>query len=398
MNKQDKKATTKIMVAINISHASGRDMLSGIFKFLEKNAKWQMHLIQYSEDFTSEIISSARENGFDGIIATFPCSGDALEALAATPIPTVLVNVQSPLLSKRTAPTTTILNDNKAIGRKAAALFLKNGNYSSFACVSKSADSWYLERCEGFKDALTLSGKSCTQLTLQALPKDGDIKNRSLESFILGLPKPTAVYASSDECAIKILEAANAIKASIPEQIAVIGTDNDEFLVCHSSPPVSSIIPGHTMMGTRAAIEIKKLIAGEKSPDETIFIAPVGIAERTSSKPTLPATTMVRNIKKFIENNKNNRYGIADIVQYLGVSRRLAELRFQQLEGKTIHQAIESARLNEAKRLLRKTSYSISEIAKRSGFSGQNRFSHHFKERFGMSPKRWRCESAQQST
>jgi AraC-like DNA-binding protein len=149
------------------------------------------------------------------------------------------------------------------------------------------------------------------------------------------------------------------------------------------------------MMGTRAAIEIKKLISGEKSPEETIFIAPVGIAERTSSKPTLPATTMVRNIKKFIENNKSNRYGVADIVQYLGVSRRLAELRFQQLEGKTIHQAIESARLNEAKRLLRKTSYSISEIAKRSGFSGQNRFSHLFKERFGMSPKIWRCESAQ---
>ena len=263
-----------------------------------------MHLIQYSEDFTPEIISLARENGFDGIIATFPCSVDALEALAATPIPTVLVNVQSPLLSKRTAPTTTILNDNKAIGRKAAAMFLKNGNYSSFACVSKSADSWYLERCEGFKNTLTLNGKSCTQLTLQSLPKDGDIKNRSLESFLLELPKPTAVYASSDECAIKILEAANAIKASIPEQIAVIGTDNDEFLVCHSSPPVSSIIPGHTTMGTRAAIEIKKLITGEKSPDENIFIAPVGIAERPSSKPTLPATTMVRNIKKFIENNK----------------------------------------------------------------------------------------------
>ena len=57
MNKQDKKAVIKIMVAINISHASGRDMLSGIFKFLEKNAKWQMHLIQYSEDFTPETSS-----------------------------------------------------------------------------------------------------------------------------------------------------------------------------------------------------------------------------------------------------------------------------------------------------------------------------------------------------
>ncbi len=395
MNKQNKNNINKIIVAISISYASGRDMLSGIFKFLERNIKWQMHLVQYREDFTAELISSAADKGFAGIIATFPSSDDALEALAATPLPVVLVNLVSPILSKRTGPTAYIHNDNETIGRKAASVFLKNGNYASFACVSKSKDSWYLERCNGFTKALEANGKTCTRFTPQTSTEDTDKKDASLESFIRDLPKPTGVYAASDEYAVKVLNTASALHMKVPEQIAIIGTDNDMFLVCHANPPISSIIPGHAMMGTRAALEIKKLIEGEKSPDENIFIAPVGIAERTSSKSTLPATTMVRNIKKFIENNKTNHYGIADIVQYLGVSRRLAELRFQQLEGKTIHQAIESARLNEAKRLLRKTSYSISEIAKRSGFSGQNRFSHLFKERFGMSPKRWRCESAQ---
>jgi LacI family transcriptional regulator len=392
MNKQDKKATTKIMVAINISHASGRDMLSGIFKFLEKNAKWQMHLVQYSEDFTSELISSAADKGFSGIIATFPCSNDALEALAATPLPTVLVNLQSSILSKRTAPTADIHNDNEAIGRKAATVYLKNGNYASYACVSKSEETWYLERCDGFKKTLELNGKFCKQFILQSSSAETDKKTHSLELFLSELPKPTAIYASSDECAVKILDAANTLKIKTPEQIAIMGTDNDEFLVCHANPPISSIIPGHAAMGMRAANEIKKLISGESSPEERIFIAPVGIAERSSTKPVLPATSLVQRIRKYIENNKSEHFGVSDIANHIGVSRRLAELRFRQLEGKTIHQAIESARLNEAKRLLRKTSYSISEIAKRSGFSGQNRFSHLFKERFGMSPKIWRIK------
>ena len=398
MSKLNKNDTTKILVAINISHASGRDMLSGIFKFLEKNVKWQMHLVQYAEDLTAELISSAHDKGFTGIIATFPCSNEALAALAATPLPTVLVNVQSPILHSRTAPTAVIHNDNEAIGRKAATLFLRNGNYSSYACISKSADTWYLERCEGFKKALSQSGRSCAELTLESPSSESGGNSAMLETLLRELPKPAAVYASSDECAVKVLAAANAVKANVPEQVAIIGTDNDEFLVSHANPPISSIIPGHAMMGMRAAIEIKNMIAGKRSPGETIFIAPVGIAERTSSKPAVPATAMVRNIKKFIESNKGKRYGIADIANHLGISRRLAELRFRQLEGRTIHQAIENVRLNEAKRLLRKTSYSISEIAKRSGFSGQNRFSHLFKERFGMSPKIWRCKLAELST
>ena len=172
--------------------------------------------------------------------------------------------------------------------------------------------------------------------------------------------------------------------------MALIGTDNDEFLVRHSTPPITSILPGHTKMGLRAATEMKKLIVGRGSPGKPILIPPVCIMERASTRPVLPAATLVKRAKAYIEAHGCERMEVADVVGHLGVSRRLAELRFRQMEGKSIRRAIEDRRLDEAKRLLRRTRLSVTEIAGRAGFSGQNRLSHVFKSRFGLAPENWR--------
>jgi DNA-binding LacI/PurR family transcriptional regulator len=127
MKNKNSKKQINILVAVKISHTSGRDLLSGIFKFLEANVSWQIHLVQTTEEFSAKLREQFNQNDFDGIIATFPISDEAIDLLAASDLPTVLVNIEDKRLLNRNGKTSFIKNDNAAIGKKAANLFLTNG-------------------------------------------------------------------------------------------------------------------------------------------------------------------------------------------------------------------------------------------------------------------------------
>lgn len=380
----------KILAAVRISKASGRDMLSGMFRFIEQNPSWQLHLVQYDSDFTADAVRRAPDEGFDGIVVTSPGAKGYIDALAETPLPVVLVSVHASKVESRRPPTVFIGNDNCALGHLAATLFLKNGNYAAYAYVPKTDEDWCAERGESFVAALAQSGRECSSFASKANPEAPVEDADGLVRFLSGLAKPAAVYAASDECALKVLAAAHAAGIKMPEQMALIGTDNDEFLVRHSNPPITSILPGHFKMGLRAMTEMKKLLSGRRGSRKPIYIPPVSIIERTSTKPALPAAALVKRAKAYIASHGCERIEVADIVGHLGVSRRLAELRFRQMEGVSLRRAIEKHRLEEAKRLLSRTGLSVTAIAERVGFSGQNRLSHVFKARFGVAPELWR--------
>ena len=392
---KSREKTINVLAAVRIARVSGRDNLNGIFRFVEQNSNWQLHLVQYNEEFSPEVVRSAKDKGFDGIIATIPGSDATIAALAETPLPVVLVNVHGPALATRSGPTSVVRNDNASIGRLAATTFLKNGRYASFAYVPKLNEDWCLERGESFRVRLAENGQTCEFFTSTSSPDAPCEDREGLAAFLASLPKPAAVYASSDECAVKVLAAANDANIKIPEQMALIGTDNDEFLVRHSTPPITSILPGHVKMGYRAASELAKLLKKPRRIPTTpkpIYIPPVSVMERASTKPVLPAATLVARTKAYIEAHGCERIDVADVVGHLGVSRRLAELRFRQMEGKSIRRAIEDRRMEEAKRLLSKTRLSVTAIAERIGLSGQNRLSHVFKSRFGLAPEIWRSK------
>ena len=391
MKRSRQPKPVKILAAVQIDTASGRDILSGIFKFIENHANWQLHLIQHGWDFLPETVVSAPQNGFNGIIATFPGADGTLDALLQTQLPVVFVNVGNNNAAKRRTHSAEIINDDAAIGRCAAATFLKNGTFASFAYVPKRFSRWNIERGNAFRETLSRAGMQCEMFDSGIHPDRPFEDREGLSDFLSALSKPAAVFAACDECAVRVLSVATAVGISIPDQMALLGADNDEFLVRHSNPPISSILPGHVKMGLRAAQEMNALLKGHPGPKDPIFIPPVSVIERTSTKPVLPATTLVRRAKAYIAAHGCERIDVTDIVGHLGVSRRLAELRFRQMEGKSMREALEDRRIEEAKRLLAKTRLSVTAIAERTGFSGQNRLCHVFSKRVGVSPSLYRA-------
>jgi len=392
MRHNTKKRRFRVLAAIWIARAGGRDTLSGIFRFVETHPDWQIVLVQSDAEFTPELVRTAKDRGFDGIIATIPGSEETLAALVETPLPVVIKNVRSPAFAARRGPTAFIYNDNDEIGRLAAATLLKNGRYASFAYVPEFDTDWCRDRGKGFAARLAESGEDCLVFRSESSPAAPGKNAEELAAFLAALPKPAAVYAATDQCATNVLAAAEAANVSVPGQMALLGTDNDEFLVRHSSTPISSIKMGHVKMGYLAAKELAKLMRGRRTTTKPvqIYIPPISVVARASTRPVQPATALVARAKAYIAEHAHERIDVMDVVGHLGVSRSLIEKRFRQLEGKSIRQAMEERRLAEAKRLLEKTALPIKEVAARCGFSGQNRLSHVFKARFGLAPEHWR--------
>lgn len=391
------KRRFRVLAAVEIARVSGRDTLSGIFRFVETHPDWQIVLVQSAAEFTPELVRTAKDKGIDGIIATIPGSEETLAALVETPLPVIVKNARSPAFAARRGPTAFIYNDNDAIGRLAAATLLKNGRYASFAYVPEFDTDWCRDRGKGFAARLAESGEECRIFNSESSPAAPCEDADGLAAFLAASPKPAAVYAATDLCATKVLAAAEATKVSVPGQMALLGTDNDEFLVRHSSTPISSIKMGHVKMGYLAVKELAKLMRGRRASARPvqIYIPPISVVERASTKPVPPATALVARAKAYIVDHAHERIDVMDVVGHLGVSRSLIEKRFRQLEGKSIRQAMEERRLAEAKRLLEKTALPIKEVAARCGFSGQNRLSHVFKTRFGLAPEHWRMRAGQ---
>ena len=397
MRRNTMKKRFRVLAAVEIARASGRDTLSGIFRFVEANPDWQIDLVQSAAEFTPELVRTAKDRGLDGIIATIPCSEATTAALAEAPLPIIVKNARSPAFASRLGPATFIYNDNDAIGRLAAAALLKNGRYASFAYVPELDADWCRNRGNGFAARLAESGEVCRVFRSESSPSAPGCDAAGLATFLAALPKPSAVYAATDQCATNVLAAAEAAKVSVPGQMALLGTDNDEFLVRHASTPISSIKMGHVKMGYVAAKELARFMRGRSTParPEKIYIPPVSVVERASTRPVCQATAIVARAKAYIADHARERIDVMDVVGHLGVSRSLVEKRFRKMEGKSIRKALEEKRLAEAKRLLSKTALPVKEIARRCGFSGQNRLSHVFKSSFGLSMRDFRARNPQ---
>ena len=375
----------KVLVALSSNSIAARECLIGVFQFANSGHAWNIQLLENAAALTPQIVKQAECDGTDGIITGIAEPTPGYKTLMGSAIPLALNNYpdNNPPPKKRGA--IILRNDELLIGRTGARFLRSKGSFNSYAFIpTRTRTYWSTFRNRGFR--LELSRWKLN-------PKSYRWGSEELGPWLAALPKPAAVMAASDNVAVSVIEACRQMKISVPEQIAVLGVDNDELYCNSSRPTLSSIHPNHVEMGRRAAFELDRAMHGRKHEHGPIYIPPIGVIERSSTYAIPPAGALIRSATNFIQQNFHSGITVKDVVRHIGASDRLVRLRFRDVTGKSVRDTLLDIRLEAAQKALQTTDIPISLIAKNCGFSSICRFTHFFTQQTGESPTSWRKQN-----
>ena len=393
------KKQHSVLVVCSMKGA-GRDFFAGILDAMSSKCDWHLSTVRPGRFFGCAELVDEDGNPFDGFIISLPGTDEAMQRIAASHTPTVLVNITDRRLSARCDAIASVWIDNADIGRRAAQFLLKRGMYQSVGYVHELSFQFYsCERMAAFRQTMKRGGyetltfpdnyrpseKVPCQDGRAAIfqPPSAEFFNR-LREWVRGLPKPAAVMATSDMRAADVINACKAEGIPVPSQVSVIGVDYNISQHARCDMSISSVILNMRMMGQQAVHELDFLFRHPRwkgRPHEILIpVKDVFVGESTSR--SVSATRLVKMALDFIAANRLRRLASSDVISHLGCSRQLANLRFSQVAGMTIRRAIEKARMEEAQRRLR-SGESAKSIVRAMHFTSVNQFYRIYKRHFG---------------
>ena len=281
------------------------------------------------------------------------------------------------------------------IGRMGANYLASLGQRRSYGFVPTVSDQyWSASRLKGFKAALAAKKANVDVFNSPGAAAGSREDLAALRDWLATLPKPAAVMASWDTRATQVLAICKDAQIKIPNQVAVLGVDNDELLDESSDPPISSILPNHEQLGYAAARVLNNLMSGRHAKTSAPFLVkPVKVVERESAVASAPAAHLLSRATAYIRKNAAKGIKVKDVAAFLGVSRRLADLRFQQFSGETINETITRHRLDAVKKFLATTNRPIKTISEECGYTDPSYLKVLFKRRFGCTMREWRRQN-----
>ncbi len=382
-----------VALGIRLRYKSGRDMLTGITRYASRNLHWRIHVINVMDRNTVDEFRAAIARGVDGFILHGVVFPEITSLLGKTDIPLVAFGARVPELGKRTKSLAFIRNDDYKVGVAGADYLMSLGAFRSYVYIPTNQPSYASDlRKMGYRDRLGEKGIEVREFPIDPARMDGGYEEvQAMAAWLKGLPKPIAAMAAFDARAVPLLEAAQEGGVRVPSQMAVLGVDNDDLVCDFTDPPLSSIEPDHTHNGELAAAELERMMAnGGGNIVRLRKSTKRRIVERLSAKPVAPAARLVQRGIAYIEKNLTRGVTTDGVVRYLGVSRRLADMRFREFGGSSVHEAIVSRRLEELKRRLALSDASIASVTAACGFRSENYAKNVFKAKFGISMSDWR--------
>jgi LacI family transcriptional regulator len=371
---------------IETSLGSGRDILRGVARYVREHEPWSLY--HEPHGLEESIPQWIRRWKGDGIIARIQTRRMAQE-LAASGIPVVDVLGVIPDL-----PFPLVHVDNPAIARIAAEHLLERG-FRQFGYFGID-ENWSDQRYAGFRAAVERVQR---EVPIYRLPRDStgrrswERSENKLSRWISALPKPAGVMVCSDQRGQQFLEACRRAGVSVPDEIAVVGVDDDEPLCDVCLPPLSSVDPGHLSVGYEAAALLERLLKGAASPKEPVLLKPNEVFTRLSSDVLAVPDPAVSSALRLIRDQAHLRVRVDSIAREVGLSRSALQRRFRALLNRSIHQEILNARIKYARELLTKTDLTLAAVSEKSGFGAQEYLGACLKQRLGKTPAQVRAES-----
>ena len=372
----------KVFIALRMAGIAGQEKLSGIFKFLGDNHDWDIRLIRTAGEFSVAAVKDALRSKYDGFIVSIPGTEETAAVLATTDIPTIVMDIHSRRLAARKRNIVFIRNSSEEIGRTAANHLLAIGTCRSYAFVhNPSVMQWSIDRCRAFRETLRDNGFWCHELrTSDGLQK---------------LERPVGIFAANDDRGYDVIEFCHAHRMRVPEDAAVLGINNDTLICENCHPRLSSIQPDFEQEGYLAAETLTKMMRPRAASSHiphpsSLFVGIRSVIRRESTAELSTSGKLVQKAVAYIRRHALEGIGVSDVVTHLKVSRRLADLRFRELQHTSIGGEITRIRLAEVQRLLRTTREPIDSIAAKCGYANPNYLKNLFRKRFSMSMREFR--------
>jgi LacI family transcriptional regulator len=382
----------QVALLVESSRIYGRGVLRGIGKYVQAHGRWKVY---HTERKLSEVAPPwLRTWKGDGIIARIENQRLA-RRLRQLKVPVVNLFEREDL-----ADLPAVLTDNDAIARLAAEHLIQRGlehfAYCGFPIVYSSD-----ERCScfvrhvaaaGYKVNVYSSGRRRPNISIAASEDYALRREDTLARWILSLPKPVGIMACNDLRAQQVLMVCDGGGLAVPDEVAVIGVDNDEVICGLAQPPLSSIEQNPEQVGYQAAALLDRLMQGEAPPRGPIVVEPQGVVARQSTEFVAVADADAADALHYIREHACDGIDVDDVVAHVPLSRRTLERRFAALLGRSPKEAIIAAQLEHVKRLLAMTDYPLAKIAQLTGFQYVESMCSLFKKTTGRTPGRYRHE------
>lgn len=368
---------------VETSRGYARDILHGILRYEILHGSWDIHTVPGGRE--EQRLPDMPSSGKKGIIAHITTSKMSKDILKAQ-IPTVSVFPTDDIkeIGSRLRYFGEIRFDSEAVGRLGAEFFLDR-RLRHFAFVGELYDAdWSVMRRDAYLDTLASRGFSAhIYQTPPENQREWRSEQKRLIKWLKALPKPVGLLAASDIRGRRVIDACHLSGLGIPDQVAVLGVDNDELFCETTRPRLSSISIDASRAGYAAAMMLDRLMQGERRPKSMTF-GPVRVIVRQSSDIYFVENRSVRDAVEFIRAHYMDPIGVQQVVKALNISRRQLELNFRTTLGRSILGEMKRHRLDRVKTLLIETDLSLDEIAEQSGFQSKYYLVNVFRKEFSM--------------
>lgn len=374
----------RVALIIETSRTYGRDTLLGVRRYISEHEPWSV--FAEVRDLESRPPRWLRNWDGDGIL-TRSGSQTIIDAVVAADVPAVELRSSRP-----NHPFPWVGMDNEVVGRLCADYLAELG-FRSFGVYGLTTERFFEERRDSFVRAVQQRGFACRSHEHSfhsEKPDQWERQQADLIAWLRGLPKPTAVLACTDQLGLWLLDACLRAKIAVPDEVAVMGVENEETLCEMSSPPLTSMRLAGEQVGYEAAKLLDRLMRGSKPPQKPTLVKPMGIVSRKSTDTVAVADPLLSQAIRLIRERAGSGLRVKDVLKEVPLSRSTLERSCRAALGRSPTAEINRVRLEDAKRLLDDTDLTLQQIADRTGFGNVQYFSNCFRSMFGQTPGSYR--------